>query len=110
MEQDSALPEGTVVDASRRKVRDAAGYIAVIGHSYGQVPDTDSQPGSPVADRARVPEARRLGRPILVFLMGERAPGQEGRCRAGPGEDPQASRFPGRGEMCRATSPVHRVY
>lgn len=38
MEQDSALPAGTVVDSSLHKVRDAAAYIGIIGHSYGQIP------------------------------------------------------------------------
>src|SRR5579863_8680429 len=40
MEQDAAKPAGTVIDHSLQKVRQAAAYIGVIGHRYGQVPDS----------------------------------------------------------------------
>jgi hypothetical protein len=39
-----ALPGGTVVDVSLGKVRDASAYIGIIGHSYGQIPDTAANP------------------------------------------------------------------
>src|ERR671916_1795493 len=55
MEQDAALPDGTVVDASLRKVRDASAYV---GHHQPPVrpdPGIRAQPGAPVADRAGVP-------------------------------------------------------
>ena len=39
MEQDAALPI-TVIDSSLKKVRDAAAYIGLVSHRYGQVPDS----------------------------------------------------------------------
>jgi hypothetical protein len=41
MEQDAALPAGTVIDSSLAKVRDAAAYVGVISRRYGQVPEDD---------------------------------------------------------------------
>jgi hypothetical protein len=41
MEQDAALPAGTVIDSSLAKVRAAAAYVGVISRRYGQVPEDD---------------------------------------------------------------------
>ena len=72
MEQDSARPTGTVIDSSVQKVHEAAAYIGVISHKYGQVPDsTESNPSRFSLTELEFLEARRLGRPILIFIMGE---------------------------------------
>ena len=71
MEQDAALPGGTVVDSSLRKVRDAAAYIGVISFRYGQVPDSaEGNPERLSLTELEFREARRLGRPMLIFIMG----------------------------------------
>ncbi len=44
MEHDSALPDVTVVESSLRKVQDAAAYVGIVGRSYGQIPEIDSNP------------------------------------------------------------------
>lgn len=59
MERDAALPAGTVVDASLGKVCDAAAYVGVIGHSYGQIPDTDLNPERLSLTELEFREARR---------------------------------------------------
>ena len=72
MEHDAARPDGTVVDSSLQKVRDAAAYIGVISHKYGQVPDSaDSNPDGFSLTELEFREARRLGRPMLIFIMGD---------------------------------------
>ena len=38
MEHDAALPDGTVIDSSLQKVRDAAAYIGVISHQIWRDP------------------------------------------------------------------------
>lgn len=40
MEHDSAMPAGDVIDSSIQMVRDSSGYIGVISHKYGQVPES----------------------------------------------------------------------
>lgn len=71
MEHDAALPDGTVIDSSLRKVRDAAAYIGIIGHAYGNIPDSaESNPDHLSLTEMEFREARRLGRPMLIFIMG----------------------------------------
>jgi tetratricopeptide (TPR) repeat protein len=71
MEQDAALPSGTVIDSSLRKVRDAAAYIGLVSHRYGNVPvSVDSNPDGLSLTELEFREARRLGRPMLIFIMG----------------------------------------
>src|SRR5260370_19135202 len=71
MEHDAALPDGTVIGSSLRKVRDDADYIGIIRDSYGNIPDSaESNPGNLSLTELEFREARRLGRPILIFIMG----------------------------------------
>src|SRR5579872_7279312 len=71
MEQDAALPSGTVIDSSLCKVRDAAAYIGLVSHRYGNVPDSvDNNPDGLSLTELEFREARRLGRPMLIFIMG----------------------------------------
>ncbi|SHM86663.1 DUF4062 domain-containing protein [Cryptosporangium aurantiacum] len=69
MENDAALPAGTVIDSSLRKVREAAAYAAIISHRYGTIPDTSANPDRLSLTELEFREARRLGRPILLFVM-----------------------------------------
>jgi Domain of unknown function (DUF4062) len=71
MEQDAALPV-TVIDSSLRKVRAAAAYIGLVSHSYGTVPDSaERNPEGLSLTELEFREARRLGRPMLIFIMGD---------------------------------------
>jgi hypothetical protein len=70
MEQDAALPDGTVIDSSLQKVRDSAAYVGIISHRYGNVPESDQNPERLSLTELEFREARRLGRPILIFIMG----------------------------------------
>jgi hypothetical protein len=70
MEQDAALPAGTVIDSSLGKVRDAAAYVGVISRRYGQVPEDDElNPERLSLTQLEFREALRLDRPILIFIM-----------------------------------------
>lgn len=71
MEQDSALPAGTMIDSSLQKVRDAAAYACIIGARYGSVPDSpECNPDGLSLAEMEFREARDLGRPMLVFIVG----------------------------------------
>jgi len=71
MEQDSALPAGTVIDSSLQKVRESAAYVGIIGARYGNIPDSaEHNPEGLSLTHLEFREARDLGRPVLLFIMG----------------------------------------
>lgn len=111
MEQDAALPDGTVVDSSLRKVREAAAYIGLISHRYGNVPDSarDNPEGLSLTE-LEFREARRLERPILIFIMGADHDVKLAAVERDPEKMRKLEAF--RDEVKRATagSSVHRVY
>lgn len=71
MEHDSARPAGTVIDSSLQKVRDGAAYVGIIGAWHGDIPGSaEKNPeGFPLTE-LEFREARKLNRPILLFIMG----------------------------------------
>ena len=111
MEQDAALPAGTVIDSSLAKVRDAAAYVGVISRRYGQVPeDDDLNPEGLSLTQLEFREARRLDRPILIFIMTRQHPAGEDAVELDPGKRSKLDAF--REEVKRASeaSMVNRVY
>ncbi|HYD12427.1 MAG TPA: DUF4062 domain-containing protein [Allosphingosinicella sp.] len=79
MEYSGARSDADVIDASLRMVRDSAAYLCVIGHRYGQTPvDAVRNPNGLSITELEFNEARRLGRPILLFLMAEDHPVTKG--------------------------------
>ena len=111
MEHDAALPDGTVIDSSLRKVHEASAYIGVISHKYGQVPDSpQGNPSGYSLTELEFREARRLGRPILIFIMGE----DHDVKRADVERDPEKTRkldaFREEVKRAAADSSVQRVY
>ncbi len=72
MEYDSAKPAGDVIDSSLKMVRDSSAYIGVISRKYGQIPECgERNPNKLSLTELEFKEARRLDRPILLFIMGE---------------------------------------
>ena len=75
MENDSAKPDVDVIDSSLRMVRDASAYIGVISRKYGQTPECPIRnPGKLSITELEFNEAQRLGRPVLLFIMGNKHP------------------------------------
>ena len=98
MEQDPALPAGTVIDSSLAKVRAAAAYVGVIGRRYGQVPEDDEL------------NPERLSLTQLEFIMSSQHPVVEEAVELDPDKRSKLEAF--REEVKRASegSTVHRVY
>lgn len=72
MEYSGARSDADVIDISLEMVRDSAAYLCVLGHKYGQTPvDPDRNPKGLSITELEFNEARRLGRPILLFLMSD---------------------------------------
>lgn len=110
MERDAALPNGTVLDASLQKVRDAAAYVGVVSRRYGQVVEAEGNPAGFSLTELEFREARRLGRPTLIFIMGERHPVTEADVELDAVARERLASL--RDEVKRATadSTAHRVY
>ena len=111
MEHDAALPDGTVVDSSLQKVRDAAAYIGVISHKYGQVPDSaDSNLGGFSLTELEFREARRLGRPMLIFIMGDDHDVKPNAVERDPDKIRKLEAFRDEVKLAAEASRLHRVY
>ena len=75
MEYSGARSDADVIDTSLGMVRDSVAYFCVIGHKYGQTPiDADRNPDGLSITELEFNEARRLGRPILLFVMSDDHP------------------------------------
>lgn len=79
MEYSGARSDADVIDTSLRMVRESVAYLCVIGHKYGQTPvDAGRNPKGLSITELEFNEARRLGRPILLFMMAENHPVTKG--------------------------------
>ena len=111
MEHSGALGDVDVIESSLRMVQDAAAYIGVIGHKYGQTPEcSKSNPDGLSITELEFNEAMRLGRPILLFLMHEDHDVKRADVERDPAKIEKLDRFIERAKVMREGSPVHRVY
>ena len=111
MEQDSALPAGTVIDSSLQKVRDASAYVGIIGARYGNIPDSaEHNPEHLSLTELEFREARRLGRPVLLFIMGPDHDVKQRDVELDPEKKRKLEAFREEAKRAGAGSRVHRVY
>ena len=72
MENDSAKFDVDLIDSSLRMVGEASVYIGIIGKKLGQMPISPIRnPGKLSITELEFNKAVELGRPILLFFMGE---------------------------------------
>jgi hypothetical protein len=110
MENDSAKLSD-VIESSLKMVRDSAGYVLVISHKYGQIPPSpERNPDRRSITELEFNEAQRLGRPILLFLMGEDHPVKKADVEQDPEKRKKLDAFRERAKEMGAGSTVHRVY
>jgi tetratricopeptide (TPR) repeat protein len=111
LENDSAEPDVDIIDSSLRMVRDASAYVGVISRKYGQTPECPIRnPGKLSITELEFNEAERLGRPILLFIMGPKHPLCEADVEIDAGNREKLNAFRERARRMRPDSPVHRVY
>src|ERR1039458_7836790 len=111
MENDSAKPDVDVIDSSLQMVRDASAYIGVISRKYGQTPLCPARnPNQLSITELEFNEAQRLGRPILLFIMGDKHLLREADVETDPGQKEKLNAFRERAKQMKPDSPVHRVY
>ena len=111
MEHDSALPAGTVIDSSLRKVRDGAAYVGIIGARYGNIPDSaERNPERLSLTELEFREARQLSRPVLLFIMGPDHDVKQRDVESDPEKKRKLDAFREDAKRAAAGSRVHRVY
>ncbi len=111
MENDGAKPDLNVLDSSLQMVRDAAAYIGVISHKYGQIPESsDRNPGRLSLTELEFDEAQRLERPILIFIMGDDHDVKPGGVETNPERMEKLKYFREKVKRMKSDSALHRVY
>ncbi|MEM9480617.1 MAG: DUF4062 domain-containing protein [Verrucomicrobiota bacterium] len=75
MEDYVPSPEDDIISSSLDMVGEGAAYIGLISHRYGQIPACKERNRNRWSiTRLEFEEAKNLGRPILIFVMGENHP------------------------------------
>ena len=111
MENDSAKPDGSVIDSSLRMVREASAFAGVISRKYGQTPVcTERNPRELSLTELEFDEAVGLKRPILLFIMGENHLLREADIESDPGKKLKLNAFRERAKQMGPDSLVHRVF
>jgi hypothetical protein len=111
MENDSAKADVDVIDSSLQMARDASAYIGLISHKYGQTPvSPDRNPEKLSITELEFNEAQRLGRPILLFIMGDNHPVRPGDVETNQAKRRKLKAFRERARKMGPDSQVHRVY
>jgi hypothetical protein len=109
MENDSAKLSD-VIDSSLQMVSDSSAYIGIISMRYGQIPECAKRnPDKLSITELEFNEATRLGRPILLFLMGENHLLRKGDFELSAVNGEKLDAFRARAKVS-ADSRVHRVY
>lgn len=110
MEYDSAGFDD-VIDSSLNMVRDSAAYILIVGPKYGQTPSCpERNPDKLSITELEFNEAARLGRPTLLFVMGEDHPVKQKDVEKEPEKITKLNAFRERAKQIKPDSDVHRVY
>jgi hypothetical protein len=110
MENDSAKLLD-VIDSSLQMVRDGSAYIGVISKKYGQTPKCPKRnPDGLSITELEFNEALRLGRPILLFIIGKGHLLLEEDIEADLAKKRKLDAFRERAKQMKPDSPVHRVY
>jgi Domain of unknown function (DUF4062) len=110
MEDDSAKVIN-VLDSSLGMVRKAAAYIGVISHKYGQIPeDRKLNPDGLSLTELEFAEAERLGRPVLLFIMGPTHPVIAADVESDPEKRRKLAAFTERAKRMNSIDRVYKVF
>jgi tetratricopeptide (TPR) repeat protein len=111
MEHTGARADADVIESSLNMVRDSTAYIGVIGQKYGQTPvDPVRNPDQLSITELEFSEAMRLGRPIVLFVMGDDHPVKKADVETDPDKRKKLDVFRDRAKRMRADGEVQRIY
>jgi diadenosine tetraphosphate (Ap4A) HIT family hydrolase len=111
MEHDDAKVTQDVIASSINMVRDSAAYILLIGSNYGQIPlDSVRNPDQVSITELEFKEAQELGRPTLLFIMGDSHPVAMGNVEKSRKNERKLKAFCKRAKRASPGGKVNRVY
>jgi Domain of unknown function (DUF4062) len=111
MEFSGANADTDIIDTCLSMVRDAAAYVGIIGLKYGQTPlDSVRNPNRLSITELEFNEAKRLGRPIALFIMGEDHPLRKADIEGDPEKSRKLSNFRERAKRMHDGGEVQRIY
>lgn len=111
MENDSAKPDGDVIDSSIAMVEKSSAYVAIVSHKYGQIPKCSTRnPNDLSLTELEFNRALELERPILLFIMGDDHQVKPSDVEIDPDNRQKLVAFRERAKLSSSTSLVHRVY
>jgi tetratricopeptide (TPR) repeat protein len=111
MEFSGARVGADVIETSLQMVRDAAAYVGIISHKYGQTPsDGALNPDGLSITELEFNEAMRLNRPIILFVMSDKHKLTKADIEVDSGKQKKLDDFRERAKRMRSGSEVHRVY
>ncbi len=111
MEHDGARADVDVIDSSLNMVGDSAAHVGIISHKYGQIPPSpDRNPKQLSITELEFNRAMELGRPIVLFIMGDNHPVTEQDIELDPPKRAKLKSFRLRAKHMRDGSEVERVY
>lgn len=111
MESHGARTDADVIDASLQMVGKSAAYVGLISSKYGQTPYCAARnPGKRSITELEFDEATRLGRPILLFIMGEDHQIKKADVETDPEKMTKLDAFRERAKRMRPDGEVQRVY
>jgi tetratricopeptide (TPR) repeat protein len=110
MENDAAKVMD-VLESSLSMVRDSAAYIGVIGHRYGQIPESTEHNAQELSiTELEYDEAIRQDRAILLFMMGDEHAVRPRDVETDPAKIEKLQAFREKAKRKRPDSPLHRIY
>jgi hypothetical protein len=111
MENSGARPDLDVIGSSLQMVREGAAYAGVISHKYGQTPVCPKRnPDQLSITELEFNEALQLGRPILLFIMGDDHDLKKADVEVDAVKLTKLNAFRERAKDWNSNSKVHRVY
>ena len=111
MESSGANADADVIETSLRMVRDAAAYIGVLTHRYGQTPeDAERNPHELSITELEFDEAMRLERPILLFVMDDEHPVRRRDIETDPAKVAKLEAFKVKAKQMRVGAKVERIW
>jgi hypothetical protein len=100
-----------VIESSLQMVRDCSAYIGVISYKYGQIPPCARRnPDEVSITELEFNEAIQLGRPILLFIMGENHSVLPADVEVDQGKRKKLDVFRERAKKMGVDVSVHRIY
>ena len=111
MENDGARADSDVINSSLGFVRDAAAYVGLISHKYGQTPICPRRnPDAISLSELEFNLAVALDRPILLFIMADDHPVTKADVESDPAKAAKLEAFKARARQKRPDSEVERLY